>query len=128
MEEKNVVSEWVECLAKMPEALPEVEGYGYKYTPLPTILNAVRPILAKYGFAIGQAWNYLENRKVVEVRTTIYHKTGVWRTYKAILPLADVKKGSLIQNVGGTITYGRRYQISAILGLATEEEDTDTVD
>ncbi len=125
--EVGVYEAWVNVLAEMPETLPQEEGYDYSYTPLPAILNKVRPVLFKYGFAIGQTWNYLENRKVVEIRTTIYHKTGVFRTYKSVLPLANIRKSNPAQVVGATITYGRRYQISAILGIATEE-DTDAQD
>ena len=120
--ESKSYESWLKVLAEMPEKLPMVDGYNFKYTPLPTILNAVRPILTKHGFGLSQWWDYIPDINVVKIGTTIYTKDGVFVEKVSNLPAMTINKGNIIQGVGATITYGKRYQVGALLGIATEED------
>ena len=122
--ESKSYENWLKVLAEMPEKLPMVDGYGYKYTPLSTILNTVRSILTKHGFAISQDWDYDPEKNTVKIATSIYDKNSLFLGTVSHLPALVINKGNAVQGVGATITYGRRYQVSALLGIATEE-DTD---
>ncbi len=128
--EYNFYEAFTKALAEMPEKLPMVEGQighrKYNYTPLDKIVNTVRPILAKYGLAITQEIQTSSiNEPKVMVSTIIYDKKG----HKLSTPwvesqIVETVGGNQLQALGATITYLRRYSISAFLNIATEE-DTD---
>lgn len=122
---KSVIYEKLaKALAEMPSQLPQVEGYGYRYTPLPNIINAIRPILAKHGLGLYQEVETNEDGEVV-VRTIIFSSDGeVLKSPDLVMPVIEMAKCNKAQSIGATITYARRYSLSAFLGIATEE-DTD---
>lgn len=92
--------------------------YKSKYAPLPDVLNLVRPILAKYGLSVIQ--NPYTNGDSVVITTRLMHSSGEWIETDS-LNLKPEKNTP--QGIGGAITYGRRYSISAVLGIASEEDD-----
>ncbi|MCK5235711.1 MAG: ERF family protein [Deltaproteobacteria bacterium] len=95
--------------------------YTYKYAPLSEIMKTIRPILAKAGLAIIQNTSTKTDGSVM-VTTTLIHSTGQWAT-SAPMIIAG-KESADIKDLGGKITYIRRYQINSMLALAADE-DTD---
>jgi hypothetical protein len=93
-------------------------GYSYRYADLATIIDHVRPVLAKHELAVTQNVNTEDGR--LEVWTYIHHASGEVITYG---PLAG-RAGASWQELGGAVTYARRYALSAALGIAPDE-DTD---
>lgn len=87
-------------------------SYTFAYAPLDTILKATRPALKKYGLAITQP---LEDGYVV---TRLGHKSGA-----EIVSRWPVPEVGGMQELGSVIQYLRRYQVTAILGVASEEDD-----
>ena len=57
------------------------------------------------------------------VTTTLMHSSGQWLRSKVKLPLS--KKDA--QGVGAAITYGRRYGLSAIVGIAQYDDDAQSI-
>lgn len=121
---------WVQALGEMPDSLSRQVGQignrKYDYTPLPNIINAIRPIMAKYGLAISQnVWRVGDE---VKAQTYVYCIVG-GKLSSAIISLPIIKSagGNIAQSIGATMTYARRYSLSAFLGIATEE-DTDVQD
>ena len=57
------------------------------------------------------------------VTTTLMHSSGQWIRSKVKLPLA--KKDA--QGVGAAITYGRRYGLSGIVGIAQYDDDAQSI-
>lgn len=117
----------VKAFAEMPSKLEMAQGYGYKYTPLPVIMNAIRPILSKYGLALRQevSLSQVEGRSFVLVSTIIYDEEGnELKSPQLAMPIIQLAKANEAQSAGASITYARRYSLSAFLGIATEE-DTD---
>ncbi len=90
-----------------------------KYAPLPDILNAVRPVLAKNGVSIIQRPATDESGNT-GVETMLLHKTGQYIIFEPYF-----LKPSKIdpQTAGGAITYARRYALNAALGISGEEDD-----
>lgn len=89
-----------------------------KYVTLDALLQAVRPVLAKNGISFLQIPETSEGN--VTVTTRLLHESGEWIEAEPFtLPL--VKKDP--QGVGSVVTYGRRYSLSSILGVAWEEDD-----
>ena len=108
------------ALAKAQAAFPpivrdkEVAGrsYSYKYAPLDAILAAVREPLSANGLAIAQP---LEGADLV---TLLLHESGAMLTARTPLPPWDG-----VQQYGSMVTYIRRYALTAMLGIATEDDD-----
>lgn len=141
-----IYEKFVKALGEMPEALAQVEGHGYRYTPLPAIINAIRPILAKHGLGVYQEVEVSPDTTVeiqkyvskggmereydiangfVRVKTVIVDTEGNKIESPVLeLPIVRMVGNSSAQAIGATITYARRYSLSAFLGIATEE-DTD---
>jgi hypothetical protein len=94
------------------------------YASLDAIIEAVRPTLAANGLAVVQGATVPmtnENGAIVgfAVETMLVHMSGEWLTNTAIMPIQQASP----QGAGGALTYGRRYGLSALLALATEEDD-----
>jgi hypothetical protein len=112
-------------LGEMENVFTSKSGYGYKYAPLNEVLDKARPVLAKHGFGMTQLVSTSGVDKVI-VKTVLIHESGEYISSEMELPPTDVKGTVQIQKMGASITYARRYQITAMLGMAGEE-DTDGV-
>jgi hypothetical protein len=92
--------------------------YHSSYAPLSTILETIRPILNKNGLMILQDITSKDNNTIIS--TMILHSSGEWIMQEGLcLPLEKLTP----QGAGSAVTYGRRYSLSAMLNLATEEDD-----
>lgn len=91
--------------------------YSYDYAPLDEVLAVVIPVLSKNGLVLMQFPK--TQAHTVLVRTIIAHESGqrLWNDLQVGCTSTDPK------DVGGAITYARRYAAMSILGLAP---DTDT--
>ena len=93
-------------------------SYNYKYAPLDEILKLIRPLLAKNGLSIVQV--PYSNNGEVSITTTLLHSSGQFIEYPPIsLRTTDISP----QAAGSIITYGRRYALSSILGIASDDDD-----
>ncbi len=92
-------------------------SYSFNYAPLDVVLDAVRPALAANGLAITQILSGAGQG--LRMRTILLHSSGQFLASE--VPLVSV--GNTPQAVGSAITYMRRYVITALLGLASEEDD-----
>lgn len=106
---------------KNPEK--NVDGYNYKYSDLASIIEQTKPVLEKNGLAVVQLACDDGNGRV-GVETVLMHESGETLTSKLTLPIPDMKGSTVTQQAGAAITYARRYALSAILNI-TSEEDTD---
>ena len=89
-----------------------------KYAPLNDILTLVRPIMAKHGLSILQSPG--GDGTLITISTIIMHISGEWIEPE---PLVLKAAKSDPQGAGSAITYGRRYSLSAILGISSEDDD-----
>ena len=132
MSEKQVdVVEGVSSLDKIAAALAAAQGelsnpvknktanagkFSYSYADLATILDHVRPVLAKYGLSPVQLVTVQGEKNVLVTR--LIHASGQF--FESTYPLPR-QAGS--QEMGSCITYARRYSLAAILGIAAEDDD-----
>lgn len=91
-----------------------------KYADLGAIIDTARPFLAKNGLSVSQL-TYSEGEQV-GVETVLLHKSGEWISGSVSMAVADEKGKSSAQVAGSIITYLRRYGLSAILGMYTDED------
>jgi methionine aminopeptidase len=89
--------------------------YNSSYAPLSSIIETIRPIANKHGLSILQDLGDYNT-----ISTMILHTSGEWICQEGMkMPLEK----NTPQGAGSAITYGRRYSLSAMLNLATEEDD-----
>jgi len=123
---KNLVRALLEVQneIKNPKSSEINPYYRSKYAPLPDILNLVRPLLNKHGLVIYQDVGSTRDGAIC-VRTHLIHESGESLTTSPLYmkPEAKGNKGSTPQAMGSAITYARRYQILALLGIASEDDD-----
>ena len=108
----------VEALSQLPTISKNASGYGYKYATLDDILTTVKPILHANGLVITQL---LDSEGI---KTILMHSSG--QTLESTFPLPELSSKGMnaAQATGAAVTYIRRYAISSMLNLATDE-DTD---
>jgi len=118
------MKELYKALAAFQQEVPvihkDTQGYGYSYADLPAIFEAINPIMQKHGLGFTQTVNG------TQLCTTVFHiKSGESIEGCADIPQDVTLKGmNSFQVLGSAITYMRRYQLSAMLGLVTDK-DTD---
>ena len=104
------------------------EAYKYKYAPLESFLPQVIEILNKYEFVLVQkATALLDNPRMVRVVTSIIDTksgTSILGDVETYLPIQGKdEKINYTQECGAAITYAKRYAISALLGITTDEDN-----
>ena len=87
-----------------------------KFADLPSVRDAVVPALCGQGIAAVQTLDLVDGQMCVLTRLT--HASGQW-----IESLCPIPNGSDMQKLGSAITYARRYSLSAICGIAADEDD-----
>lgn len=90
-------------------------SYKFKYAPLETILDAVRPALAKNGLAV---FHRIETNGKNELVAVLAHESG--EIIESRMPLALSGK---MQEQGSELTYKKRYTIQSVLGVSSDEDD-----
>lgn len=90
-----------------------------KFVSLPALLDAVRPILNANGLILAQHPTHLEDGTPA-LRTQIIH-AETFEYVESTMPLMLAKQDP--QGLGSAITYGRRYSLMSVLGLAGDEDD-----
>lgn len=92
-------------------------NYEYSYADLASVWEAAREPLPKAGFYVMQGASVKD--RTVSVTTMLIHESGQWAMCELTLIAGDTKP----QSIGSAITYGRRYGMSPLLGIVTEEDD-----
>lgn len=88
------------------------------YASLQSVWDSARAVLAPHGLAISQGFTE-SNGESVTVTTTLVHKSGQW--IRSALTMKPQRADP--QGIGSAITYGRRYGLSAMLGIVADEDD-----
>jgi ERF superfamily len=86
------------------------------YASLASVMETVRPILHRHGFAVLQEVGERQGR--LTVTTTLLHTSG-----ESVAHRCAHKSSDNIQQVGSAISYLRRYAIMAMLGVVGEVDD-----
>jgi hypothetical protein len=92
-------------------------SYSYSYAPLPDILDANRPLLAKHGLSVVQESS--GENGTVSLTTLVAHTSGQWLMAGPV----SVSCSGGPQVVGSAITYLRRYSLCAVLGISGDSDD-----
>jgi len=130
MKRSETISALTEALAKAQGAFPAVQKSGKnehlrnQYSTLDDIIAAVRKPLAANGLSFLQPLVSLEDGLLV-LETVLMHQTGEWVSSEVAVPsLSGNRAVNELQAFGSALTYMRRYTLTAMLGV-TSEEDVD---
>lgn len=103
--------------------IPTKKGYtiSYNYAGHASIKKAIKNAMGENGLAIVQEANTEQAGMLITTRLT--HASGQWYETEMMVPVnfSDIKL------VGSSMTYGRRYAETAILGLVADD-DVDDLD
>jgi len=108
------------------------KGVGSGYATLAAVQNATRAVLARHGLAVVQTTSTPDGAtdgEAVTITTRLLHKSGEWLedsiTVPVEIPVSNAGKPTLSrgQATGVSITYQRRYALSAMLGVASEKDE-----
>jgi len=104
--------------AEVPTIKKNASGYGYKFADLEEITKVIKPLLTKHGLG------YTQPLEGTDIKTIIFHvESGESLESVAHIPQGVQLKGQNdFQVMGSAITYLRRYALSSLLGLATDED------
>lgn len=123
------IGELATALAKAQATFPEIERnrdvrvvtksgkeYTFRYATLDVILRAVRKPLADNGLSVTQPIEEANGRAVL--KTVLMHSSGQWLVSETPIPPS---MGT--QEFGSNLTYMRRYALSGVLNVASQEDD-----
>lgn len=120
------------ALASMQAELPAIERNGEiavnnvvrsRFAKFEDINRAVLPVLQKYGFSITFETNQGEG--FVSVIGVLRHKDGHKMSTMLQIPLDTSGSKNAVQAVGSSVSYGKRYVMSALLNITTTDDDDD---
>jgi hypothetical protein len=89
-----------------------------KYSDLASCWDAIREPLSSNGLSLSQ-W-VSTSEKGINLVTMLGHSSGEWITSEANFP---VKDPSNPQAVGSSLSYARRYCLSAAISLVSDDDD-----
>ena len=103
---------------EVPNIFKNSSGYNYKFADLGEINDIIKPILKKHGLG------YVQPINGSTINTIIFHaESGESIESSADIPQGVQLKGmNDFQVLGSAITYLRRYSLSSMLGLITDED------
>lgn len=90
-----------------------------KYAPLDEIIEATEEHLNKNGLYLFNDIRS-DGAQEITVSAALYHVSGEWIETEGVR-IRLVKDDA--QGVGSAITYGRRYTVQSLLGIASEDDD-----
>ena len=97
------------------------QGYGYKFADLPKIFESINPLMQKNGLGFTQMINTHEGQNYL-VTMVFDVESGESLESSTLIPIVQLKGINEYQCFGAGITYYRRYCLSSILGLVTDED------
>lgn len=105
---------------KLRKVNKDAKGYNYSYASFDNVVETIAPELTAQGLG------YTHTFDGQDIVCTLFNTEGETITSKLTLSTEILKGMNASQSMGAAITYARRYTLTAILGLVTDD-DTDGV-
>lgn len=137
--ERNARSAYSAALAEMQPHLPVITEKGKivvrdkvtkeiiqstGYALWEDINEAIKPVLAEYGFALSFKTGVMPDGKIT-VTGILSHRDGHQEETTMALPHDSTGSKNAVQAVGSSTSYGKRYTASALLNITSRGEDDD---
>jgi hypothetical protein len=125
MDASNTIGELVAALSKAQGQMKpaSVDGkadtgkYKYTYASLASVMDAIRKPLTDNGLAVIQRTDCDDGGVFLD--TILAHSSGEWMASRLFVCTI----GTPAQQMGSALTYSRRYALSAMVGVVTDEDD-----
>lgn len=88
-----------------------------KFSSLASVIDAVRDAFTKNGLAFFHSVS--ADGAIVRVTCTIAHSSGQWISSEFCTTAQDSKP----QSIGSAISYGKRYTLQGLAGIASADDD-----
>lgn len=130
--DRNAKSAYAAALAAMQPDLPVISERGaidlgrgpkQRYALWEDINDAIKPVLAKHGFALSFRTGQADGK--ITVTGILTHREGHSEETTMHLPADTSGSKNAVQAVGSSTSYGKRYTASALLNLTSRGEDDD---
>ena len=121
----DTIGKLASALAKAQSQMTMVEGkstnpfFNSKYASLAAVLEVAMPALNANEIALvqGNRWDADDNG--FYITSMLMHSSGEWIKSEIRMPIA--KKDA--HGIGAATTYGRRYLLSSMVGVAQADDD-----
>ena len=121
MDNKELFTALVKAQAEMGNAPKDGKNPHFKsnYATLQSVIDTVRPVLAKHGLTFTQ--NFCDSDLgTVAIETIIIHESGQ-QMGTGIFRVPTTKQDA--QGYGSALTYCKRYSLQTAFGIASEDDD-----
>jgi len=95
----------------------------YKYAPLEKIVEQIKPYLKKYGFSYRWNEGVSESQGYKRIYCHIVGHGHQETSFFDVPIMGANNMINVIQQVGSSSTYGKRYSLGDVLGLMMDEDD-----
>ena len=125
MNKSESISELSKALAKFQENVKQPlkdknnPFFKSKYVPLENVVEAITQEAPKHGLSFVQ-WALNDESGRVGVATMLMHESGEWIEFDSVHMKADKETA---QGAGALITYLKRYALSAVFGITSDQDD-----
>lgn len=121
------INELATALVKAQAAIGGVhkgsKAFGYNYANLEAVIAAVKDSLNANGISFLQLIGDSGNANTVQVTTLLLHSSGQYIGSTGSTEIPEMKGCNLAQRAGAAQSYLKRYQLQALTGLPTEDND-----
>lgn len=122
---ENLQKAMVKTALELQNVQKSKKGYGYNYAPLDAVIEMLRAVLPKNGIWFSQFPTTADGK--YSLITRVFHECGEFIEEAVEMPETELSgKANDTQKMGASITYMRRYALTAIFGIAADE-DTDGI-
>lgn len=133
----NAREAFVQALARFQEDCPIIKKtksvmnkdgrtIRYSYAPLDSVIEQVRNVLHKNGFAY--TWDSLREDEHIKVICKLTHNLGHSEQSTFDIPIVKSEYMSSPQTYATAQSYAKRYTLLNVLGIGTADEDNDAQD
>lgn len=125
MNKSESIAELSKALAKFQEEVKQPlkdannPFFKSKYVPLENVVEAITEVAPKHGLSFVQ-WALNDDNGRVGVATMLLHDSGEFIEFDPVHMKADKETA---QGAGALISYLKRYSLSAVFGITSDQDD-----
>lgn len=118
----KLISAYVKAWAEMDVVRRDAENphFGSNYATLEATMRVVKPVFARHGLALMQIPSEIDAAGNLVITGVLAHESGESITFRTMVP---VGRDLTPQKMGSATTYGLRYQLQAVAGVAPADDD-----
>lgn len=109
--------------AEVPAAMRDGQGQNNTYATLGSVMSAINGPLGNNGFNVDFRHTQQVEKNLLTVTCTITHSGGHSESTSLTITVDKLGSANAVQSLGGNVSYLKRYCVTSLTGLATEDYD-----